>query len=72
MRQGYKHFFVPAENVYELEYVPGIIIYPLTTFWQIVQYFLNGEPLTEISEAKDIQQLYQEEQSYDLDLEHIK
>jgi len=72
MKQWYKHFFVPAENVYELEYVPGIHIYPLTTFFQIIQYFLHGDPFVVIDQAKDIEQLFDKEQWYDLDFEHIK
>ena len=72
MKQGYKHFFVPAENVYELEYVPDIFIYPLSTFRQVVQYFLHNEELPVISEAKQIEQLYDRDRSYDLDFQFIK
>ena len=38
-KQGRKSFFVPQENVAELQYIPGIDIYPLTNFWQCVDFF---------------------------------
>lgn len=72
MKQWYKHFFVPAENVYELEYVPDIFIYPIHTFQQIVQYFWFGEEMKVINQAKHIEQLYDKETTYELDFEHIK
>lgn len=72
MKQGYKHFFVPAENVYELEYVPDIHIYPLTAFHQIIKYFSHGDPFHVINQAKNIQQLYKQESGYDVDFQYIK
>lgn len=72
MKQGYKHFFVPAENVYELEYVSDILIYPLQTFQELVQYFLQDSPLPIISQSKDIQQLCHNDVSYEVDFSYIK
>jgi len=72
MQRGYKHFFVPEENVYELEYVPGITVYPLKTFSQIVSYFVYGKPFVTIDQAKDIEELYQHTNSYDVDFSQIK
>ncbi|HBB03629.1 TPA: hypothetical protein DCZ39_01835 [Patescibacteria group bacterium] len=72
MNQGYKHFFVPEENVYELEYVPGIFIYPVNTFNQIVGYFLEKKEFHCISQAKDIEKLYQESDVHEVDFAHIK
>ena len=72
MHDGYKHFFVPEENVYELEYVPGIHIYPIEKFDQIVEYFLEAKPFTCISQAKDIETLYEQSDVYEVDFGHIK
>ena len=72
MHDGYKHFFVPEENVYELEYVPGIHIYPIGKFDQIVEYFLEGKAFYSIDQAKDIETLYQQSDVYDVDFAHIK
>lgn len=72
MQHGYKHFFVPEENVYELEYVPGITIYPLKMFSEVVEYFVYGKPFTPIDQAKDIEQLYQEGKAHDVDFIQIK
>lgn len=72
MHHGYKHFFVPEENVYELEYVPGIKIYPIEKFDQIVEYFLQWKAFYFISQAKDIEVLYKQNDDYEVDFWHIK
>ncbi len=72
MHHGYKHFFVPAENVYELEYVPWIIIYPLQDFDQIVHYFIQGKDFRFIDQPKDIEILYSKNQYFETDFSHIK
>jgi len=72
MGKGYKHFFVPEENVYELEYVPGIHIYPIGKFDQIVEYFVEGKELFCIDQAKDIEELYQKTSTHEVDFAHIK
>lgn len=72
MHRGYKHFFVPEENVYELEYVPWIHVYPIGKFDQILEYFLEGKEFHCISQAKDIETLYEQSDVYDVDFAHIK
>lgn len=72
MHHGHKDFFVPEENVYELEYVPGIRIYPIASFDQIVEYFVERKPLYSIDQAKDIEALYQEATPHEVDFAHIK
>ena len=72
MHYGYKHFFVPEENVYELEYVPGIHIYPIEKFDQILEYFLEGKKMYCIDQAKDIETLYQQNNAFEVDFAHIK
>ena len=41
MEQWYTHFFVPYDNHPELLCLPGITIYPLTSFLQFVEFFQN-------------------------------
>lgn len=72
MHHGYTHFFVPEENVYELEYVPGIRIYPIGKFDQMIEYFIEGKELYCIDQAKDIEQLYQQSNYHEVDFAHIK
>lgn len=72
MHHGYKHFFVPENNVYELEYVPGIHVYPIKTFEQIVEYFLEWKEFVCISQAKNIEELYQQNNNYEVDFSQIK
>lgn len=72
MNHGYKHFFVPEENVYELEYVPGIHIYPIGKFDQIVEYFVEGKEFFCIDQAKDIETLYEQNNAHEVDFAHIK
>ena len=72
MNDGHKHFFVPEENVYELEYVPGIHIYPIGKFDQIVEYFLEKKEMQSIDQAKDIETLYEQNNVHEVDFAYIK
>lgn len=72
MHHGYKHFFVPEENVYELEYVPGICIYPIGKFDQMIEYFLEKKEMYYINQPKNIEDLYTQNNIYDIDFAHIK
>jgi len=72
MKHWYKHFFVPADNLFELEYVPWIIIYPLTKFSEVVEYFLYDKPFHFIDEAKNIEDLYQSQENFFVDFAQIK
>jgi magnesium chelatase family protein len=72
MHHGYKHFFVPEENVYELEYVPGICIYPIGNFDQMIEYFLEKKEMYCIDQPKNIETLYQQSDLFDVDFAHIK
>ncbi len=72
MHHGYKHFFVPEENVYELEYVPGIEIYPIGKFDQMIEYFLEGKELCGINQAKNIENLYEQTNTHEVDFAQIK
>lgn len=72
VQQGYKHFFVPDENRYELEYVPGICIYPLQHFSQLVDYFVYSRDIPVISHTKNIENLYERVGSFPVDFADIK
>jgi len=71
IKHGYKHFFIPAENMHELEYVHDINVYPLDNFQQVVEYFLENKEIPIITEAKNIHNLIINRE-YETDFEHIK
>ncbi|HPK27915.1 MAG TPA: YifB family Mg chelatase-like AAA ATPase [Candidatus Absconditabacterales bacterium] len=72
IKKGYKDFFVPSENLYELEYISGITIYPLDNFLQLVGYFVDGKDLQCVSQSKDVESLYNVQYDFEIDFEHIK
>ena len=72
IKHGYKDFFVPKENLYELEYIPWINVYPLETFQEVVWYFVDGDDLKCVSEVKNIDDLYDEKLNFGMDFENIK
>lgn len=72
IKKWYKDFFVPKDNLYELEYISGINIYPLENFQELVEYFIDWKDIIPISEAKDIDSLYDIKMNFDVDFEHIK
>ena len=41
-KAGYIDFVVPTENLYELEYIEGIRLYPVDHFVELVEYFCNN------------------------------
>ncbi|HMT00880.1 MAG TPA: YifB family Mg chelatase-like AAA ATPase [Candidatus Absconditabacterales bacterium] len=54
VKNGYKSFFVPRENLYELEYVEGISLYPVDDFSQIFTFFCKGEGLEVVMGGKKV------------------
>jgi len=70
-KKGRKEFFIPAENVYELEYVPWIIIYPLKDFQQILNYFCQWWELDFLEWGKNVDELMDGE-NIEVDFAHIK
>jgi len=72
LKAGYKEFFVPADNVYELEYIPDIEIYPIHKFGDIVQFFLWEEKLHKICNEKTVEDLMNQQREFEVDFAHIK
>ena len=72
MKNWYKNFFVPAENIYELEYVPWITIFSVEHFDQIVSHFYTENKIVGIQSWKNIDDLYKESNNFEVDFEHIK
>lgn len=71
VKHGYTRFFIPAENVYELEYIPGITLYPLNHFQQILEFFLYGKEIEAINQPKQLPDL-DYWVSGTVDFQHIK
>jgi magnesium chelatase family protein len=38
-KKGRKEFFIPKDNLFELEYIPDITIYPISHFSALIDYF---------------------------------
>lgn len=67
----YRDFFVPEDNLYELEYIEGIRLYPIRHCTQLIDYFVHNKTPYCIHEHKIIDILnttYQRE----VDMAHIK
>lgn len=70
---GIKHFFVPAENRFELEYLSGATFYPIDHFQQLVDFFITGnQSFPTLSDAKDLQELYEKADTFNVDFGQIK
>lgn len=72
MKQWYVRFFVPADNVYELEYIRNIQIYPISHFSQIIDHFVNWQTLIYSQDTKNLSDLIADTSSYTHDFAHIK
>lgn len=71
-KQGYQTFFIPAENLYELEYISDITIVPIAHFSQITDFLLKGSSLPHFRNAKNLTDLSIQQQNIDNDFAHIK
>lgn len=70
VKHGYTTFFIPAENIYEVEYIPGITLYPLTHFHQLLEFFLYGKELEAVNQPKQLPDV--DMVSWIVDFQHIK
>lgn len=71
MKSGYTTFFIPSENIYELEYIPGVTLYPINHFQQVLDFFLYGKELEAINKAKQLPDFDYEVPGM-VDFQHIK
>lgn len=72
IKKGYSHFFVPGENVYELEYIDGIHIYPVNHFSEIVDHFVLNKPIKEHILKDGKSELYHISWDIEVDFMNIK
>ncbi len=57
-KDWHRDFFVPAENIYELQFIKDINVYPVKHFSQIVEYFTqNVEPVKFETDTTDLENL---------------
>ncbi len=70
--KGFKYFFVPSENIYELEYIPDIYIFSIDNFAKIVDIFLHGKELSFLYNSKSIDDIKHISWSSEVDFEQIK
>jgi len=54
IKKGYTTFFVPADNIYELEYIPDITLYPISHFQQVLEFFLYRKSLDIMNQPKQL------------------
>ena len=71
-QQGYQTFFVPRENLYELEYISDITIIPLSHFSELLDFFLKGEKLAYARNTKALGELKDENTDDSYDFKYIK
>lgn len=72
IKKGYKVFFVPEENLFELEYISDIEIYAIQHFSQIYAHFLGQSMLESITNSKNIEALVQQKSCSEVDFAQIK
>lgn len=71
-QKGYQTFFIPADNLYELEYISDITIVPISHFLQIANFLLKGVALEHLRNAKNLTDLINQPQHLINDFAHIK
>ena len=71
-KQWYTHFFVPQDNLYELEYIKHIKIYPVWHFSQIISHFVGWKSLSYSQDAKTLADLITQHADHNHDFADIK
>lgn len=71
-QKGYEIFFIPAENLYELEYISDITIIPIHHFNQIIDFFIKGKNLEHYRNAKQLSEIWIPPEFELNDFAHIK
>jgi len=72
IKKWYHQFFIPQENIYELEYIPNITIYPIKNFHEIIEFFINWKDINKITSPQSIENLYWWNNNFEVDFEYIK
>lgn len=70
-KSGYRFFFIPQDNLYEIEYIHWIFICPIKHFKEIMNYFLEKVEIPFIQDNKSIEWLKVSNHA-DADFIHIK
>ena len=72
IKKWYTKFFVPKENLYELEYISWIEIFPFDSFLDLVDYLISKKEVTPVCQAKDIHVLQWNDSNFEVDFQNIK
>lgn len=72
VKDGYRQFFIPADNIYEVEYIAGIDVYPLESFQQLADHVLGRALLQPYIAQTSIEDLYVLTHDREQDFAHIK
>lgn len=72
MKQWFTKFFVPAENLYELEYISDILVYPISHFDQLLWYFLDHKAFDLFQNTRSIHDLIEQKNNFDVNFSQIK
>ena len=72
VRDGQKIFFIPVDNIYEVEYIAGIEIYAVSNFSEIVDHFFGTTQISPYDNKDSIDDLYTISGNVETDFEHIK
>lgn len=72
MKRWYTTFFIPIDNIYELEYIQWITIYPLSSFSELVEFFITGKKKEAFVSTKSLSDLATSATSFPVDFSSIK
>ena len=72
LQSGYKIFFIPADNIYELEYIDGIEIYAIDHFQALANHFDGSKELEPYQRTTSIEDLYKITDNFEVDFAYIK
>ena len=72
IKKWYKDFVIPKENLYELEYISWINIYPFETFVDLVDFLSWKNDIQPINTVKSIDDISFADFDSSLDFENIK
>ena len=53
-KKWYKDFFIPEENIYEVQFIKNINIYPISNFKQIYEYFIQNKRPSKIDNIDNL------------------